>query len=96
MIRVNPKTPVEYNVTEIEKALSNVSRSWADELKIFLIEQYGEAEGLKYYLKYRKAFPASYSECYLPSAAIEDIKKIESCPRLAASAREPGPARGPR
>jgi glutamate dehydrogenase len=78
LVRVNPKAPIEYNVEKIEKLLVDVARSWADELKTQLIFQYGEAEGLKYYTKYRKAFPASYTECYLPCAAIDDIKKIES------------------
>jgi glutamate dehydrogenase len=78
LIRVNPKIPVEYDVARIEKQLTDVSRSWADELKSQLLYQFGEAEGLKYYTKYRKAFPASYTECYLPSAAIEDIRKIEA------------------
>ncbi len=78
LVRVNPKIPVEYDITKIEKQLTDVSRSWADELKSQLIRQFGEAEGLKHYTKYRKAFPASYTECYLPSAAIEDIRKIEA------------------
>lgn len=78
IVRINPKMPLEYDTAAIEKELVDVARSWADELKTQLIRQYGEAEGLKYYVKYRKAFPSSYTECYLPSAAIDDIKKIEA------------------
>ncbi|MEO8401340.1 MAG: NAD-glutamate dehydrogenase [Gammaproteobacteria bacterium] len=78
LIRVNPKTPIDYDVTRIETDLSNAARSWADELKTQLIKNYGEAQGLKYYTKYRKAFPASYTECYLPTSAIDDVKKVES------------------
>lgn len=78
LIRVNPRTPIEYNTTQIESILVDISRSWADELKTHLIKQFGEAEGLKYYAKYRKSFPASYTEYYMPSAAIEDIKQIEN------------------
>ncbi len=78
LIRVNTKRPVDYDVAKIEKELNHVARSWSDELKSQLILQYGEAEGLRYYVKYRKAFPASYTECYLPSAAMDDIKKIEA------------------
>lgn len=77
LIRVNPKVPVEYNVTQIEKNLIAVSRSWADELKDQLIERYGEAAGLKYYSKYSKAFPASYTEYYTPREALADIQKVE-------------------
>ncbi len=78
LIRVNPKNPVEYDVAKIEKELSNAAHSWTDEFKNQLILQFGEAEGLRYYVKYRKAFPASYTECYLPRSAIDDIKKIEA------------------
>src|SRR5579883_1545187 len=77
IIRVNPKNPIEYDVPSIENKLIAVSRSWSDELKTHLLASIGEAEGLKLYAKYRKAFPASYTEYYLPSTAIEDIKKIE-------------------
>ncbi|HLB57386.1 MAG TPA: NAD-glutamate dehydrogenase [Gammaproteobacteria bacterium] len=77
LIRVNPKIPAEYDAAKIEKKLIAVSRSWSDELKTQLINQFSEAKGLKYYSKYRKAFPASYTEYYLPSTAIIDIKKME-------------------
>lgn len=77
LIRANPKSSIEYDVNKIQQKLIAVARSWADELKTHLIHEFGEAEGLKYYTKYRKAFPASYAEYYLPATAIEDIKKIE-------------------
>ncbi len=77
LIRVNSKNSVEYDVSKIEKELTHVAHSWTDELKTQLVLQFGEAEGLRYYVKYRKAFPASYTEYYLPSSAIDDIKKIE-------------------
>lgn len=77
LIRANPNNPVEYHTSKIEQKLIAVARSWTDELKTYLIHEFGEAEGLKYYNKYRKAFPASYSEYYLPATAIDDIKQIE-------------------
>jgi len=81
IVRINPKMPLDYDLASIEKELIYVARSWSDELKTHLIRQFGEAEGLKFYVKYRKAFPASYTECYLPSAALDDIKKIEALSR---------------
>jgi glutamate dehydrogenase len=77
IIRVNPNTAVEYDVAETEQKLITVARSWADELKTQLIAEYGEAFGLKQFVRYAKAFPASYTEYYLPCAATEDIKKID-------------------
>lgn len=77
-IRVNPKATIEYDVEKIEKKLIQVARSWADELKDKLIARYDEFEGLKYYTKYNKAFPAGYIEYYTPDHAVQDIEKIES------------------
>ncbi len=78
LIRVNPKKQLEYKVSELEKKLVEVARSWADCLKELLVSKYGEAEGLRYYQKYAKAFPGSYTEYYSPDYALRDIEKIES------------------
>ncbi len=77
IIRTNPKTPKEYDANEIEQKLRATARSWIDELKTHLIDTFDETIGLSYYAKYRKAFGASYTESYLPSIAVNDIKKIE-------------------
>jgi glutamate dehydrogenase len=76
-VRVNPKRPIEYDPDKLEKRLVAVARSWTDELKTHLIAQFGDINGLVYFNKYRKAFPSSYTEYYLPAVAIEDIHKIE-------------------
>ncbi len=76
-VRVDPKTSVDYNIAEIEAKLIQVARSWTDELKSSLIDRYSEAEGLKIYDKYQKAFPASYTEYYSPALALKDIEQIE-------------------
>lgn len=77
LLRVNPRVTVEYDVNEIEEKLINAARSWADELQTQLIVRFNEAEGLKYYTKYAKAFPASYTEYYSPETAINDISHME-------------------
>ncbi len=77
IVRVNPRKPVEYDIDKLEQQLVSVARSWVDELKTQLIKSFGETEGLKYFTKYRKAFPSSYTEYYLPLTAIDDIKKME-------------------
>ncbi|OGT56643.1 MAG: NAD-glutamate dehydrogenase [Gammaproteobacteria bacterium RIFCSPHIGHO2_12_FULL_43_28] len=78
LIRVDPKTPVEYNLQQIEKKLMLASRSWSDDLKDQLIKRYGEYEGLKFSTKFSKAFPASYTEDYTPREALADIEHIEA------------------
>jgi glutamate dehydrogenase len=77
-IRVDPKAAVDYDVAKVEQDLVAIARSWSDELKDALSEKFDESRALKCFSKYHKAFPASYTECYLPKAAIKDIEKIES------------------
>lgn len=78
IIRVNPKTQVEYDVANIEKWLIAIARSWKDELKAQLIKQLAEVRGLQYFYKYQNAFPISYTESYSPKEAIKDIEIIEN------------------
>lgn len=78
LVRVNPKIPIEYNTHQIEKKLIAIARSWIEDLKDHLVNRYGEALGLKYYYKYQKAFPTSYTEFYSTFEALNDIEKIET------------------
>ena len=78
LVRVNPKVSIEYNISHIEKKLIAIARSWSDELKEQLINFYGEADGLKYYMKYKKAFSASYTEHSSAHDALGDIEIIET------------------
>jgi len=77
-VRVDPHSRPHYEVAELEQQLIEVARSWSDDLKTRLIQTFGEAEGLKYFVKYKKAFPASYTESCSPLMAVEDIRKIET------------------
>ncbi|MES2218541.1 MAG: NAD-glutamate dehydrogenase [Pseudomonadota bacterium] len=77
LLRVNPRSNVEYDVPIIEQKLIDVARSWTDELKTHLVIQFGEADGLRYYAKYAKAFPISYTEYYRPQTALNDITQME-------------------
>jgi glutamate dehydrogenase len=81
LIRVNPNSTIEYDIARIEEKLIEVARSWVDELKTLLIKRFGEAEANKYYLKYAKAFPVSYTEYYKVQTAINDISQMETLSR---------------
>ncbi len=78
LIRVNPKTPIDVDVQTIEKEIIQLAYLWTDELKRVLTQHYGEAEGLRRYEKYSKAFPTSYTETYSAEEALKDIEKMES------------------
>jgi glutamate dehydrogenase len=81
IIRINPRSNIEYDVPKIEETLIDIARSWSDELKTHLIKRFGEAEANKYYSKYAKAFPASYTEYYKVYTAINDIEQMEMLTR---------------
>lgn len=78
LIRVNPKSAIEYDVSQIEKELIAVTRSWRDDFRDKLITRYGESIGLMFFSRYQRAFPASYIEYYSPEEALEDIAKVEA------------------
>jgi glutamate dehydrogenase len=73
IVRVNPRITFDYDAAQIEAKLIEVSRSWVDELKMLLLDRFGEEKGLQSYLYYAKAFPTSYTEYYKPETAINDI-----------------------
>ena len=67
----------EYNVKEIEKNIIELTKSWNDKLTATIRSTYGEAAGKVLEKKYDDAFPPSYKEHNLPSAALVDLEKIE-------------------
>ena len=78
MIRVNPSDSLDYDLKAIEKALVSVARSWGDQLRDILLEQFGEELGNSLYVSYGEAFPAGYRENFDPHVAADDIRHIES------------------
>lgn len=75
LIRINPHEPVDYDFQEIENRLIEVGRAWEDDLKITLMDAFGEEEGHRLANLY--TFSASYREHFAPRAAAYDIKHIE-------------------
>lgn len=67
----------EYNVKDIEKNIIELNKSWDDRLAITIRSNHGEAKGKKLEHRYVNAFPSSYKEYNLPSAALVDIEKLE-------------------
>lgn len=67
----------EFNVKEIEQNLIELTKSWNDRLAATIRANHGEAAGKALEKKYDNAFPRSYTEQNLPSAAVVDIEKLE-------------------
>jgi glutamate dehydrogenase len=64
-------------VSVIEARITEITRSWGDELRVALISRLGEADGVELYRRYGHAFPAGYrADCEAPMA-IADIARID-------------------
>ncbi|QTH71502.1 NAD-glutamate dehydrogenase [Pseudoalteromonas xiamenensis] len=68
---------IEINVKDIENNLREAARTWEDKLQSALLEGAGESRGNELTRKYTNAFPHSYKDQVLPSAAVVDIEKLE-------------------
>lgn len=77
MVRVEPAKITEFDLNAIEARIVELGRTWEDDLHTALVENYGEEKGNKLCHKYRKAFPVSYQEIFLPRKAVYDIEHVE-------------------
>ncbi len=68
---------LEFDVNDIEKNLIELTKTWQDKLNSKILTVYGEEQGTSIVKKYYNAFPRSYAEQNLPSAALVDINLIE-------------------
>jgi len=62
----------------IEDKLIDISRTWADDLQTYLIENFGEEKGNHLNNYYKNAFSASYTSQFNPHVAVVDIKHLEA------------------
>jgi glutamate dehydrogenase len=78
IIRVNPLEKIAFDQNDIEQRLIEAARSWTDELKVALLEHWGEEKTNELLKKYFNAFPLSYSEAFSARNAVIDIEHIEN------------------
>ena len=71
-------TPIEENVSVLEKKIAQASLTWAEELYSSIMEHFGEEVGDRYYKKFQSAFPASYREDFPARMAVYDIQHMEN------------------
>ncbi len=64
---------------KIEALIVKAAQSWTDDLQTALEQAHGERAGGKIADIYVHAFPISYREHFEPSAAIEDIGRVDAC-----------------
>lgn len=77
IVRFKDDATKDYDVTHIEQKLIESARTWDDNLKVAILDYFGEEEGNRLFLKYRGAFPAGYRSDYNVRTAVYDINHIE-------------------
>ena len=72
-VRTSPGKIPEFDVRALEAQLAASARRWDDDLKVALIESYGEARGNELLRQFGNAFPAGYREEVAARSAVPDI-----------------------
>jgi glutamate dehydrogenase len=78
VVRLNPRKVIAYNLKKIEEELVESGRTWQDNLKDTLEEQYDEEQSNDLFKRYENAFPAGYQETFEARIAAVDIKYFET------------------
>jgi len=66
----------EFDVTDLERRISQAASSWNEELYAALVESLGEEKGIKTYNHFCGGFSAGYRSDFAPRAAVVDIQYI--------------------
>ncbi len=77
IVKTVPGRVPKVDVTELEAALVQSARSWADCLQQVLIEERGEEKGLVALRRFGSLFPSSYQEQFSEQEALVDIARLE-------------------
>jgi glutamate dehydrogenase len=76
-VKTRPGYLPNVDLGEVERAIAEAARSWADRLQHALIAEHGEAKGLALQRRYVDAFSASYRESTIATVATADIAAVE-------------------
>ncbi len=76
-ISTTPGQIPEYDVREIEQAITKITNLWTDSLREELIAEHGEKMGERLLHTFRDAFPDSFIDKYDAGSAVADIDKMQ-------------------
>ena len=77
VLRCSDGIPDDYDVAAIQDRLVHVTRAWTDDLRVALIAEHGEQEGLRLYRRYWDAFRPAYRSDTDAATAVEDVDRLE-------------------
>jgi len=79
-------TIAEVDTADLERRLTEASRSWRDDFATAVMNEYGEESGARLARQYVDSFPEAYKEDFLPATGSFDLGRLEAL--NAASERE--------
>ena len=68
----------DFDHADLERRLSEATRSWRDDFAVSVHSQYGEEEGARLAKTYSDSFPEAYKEDYPPRTGAVDLGFLES------------------
>ncbi len=68
----------DVDVAELERRLTEASRSWRDDFVAAVVHDYGEERGSQLARTWSEAFPEAYKEDYSPQRGSADLGRIEA------------------
>ena len=77
IIRVPPGTSEPVDIEDLQRAIIELTRDWAQDLRHALVHERGEAEGRRLIERYLDALPVGYRDNRSPRAAVADIEDME-------------------
>ncbi|MCB1840018.1 MAG: NAD-glutamate dehydrogenase [Rhodospirillales bacterium] len=83
IINISQKSPPKFNPKQLEKLLRECGETWQEKLSYAIAEEYQDnSKVTALTLKYRDAFPVSYTEKHRARQAVFDIEKVEEALQL--------------
>ena len=70
----------EIDVADLERRLTEASRSWRDDFVAAVVSEHGVDEGSRLARAWANAFPEAYKEDYRPQRGSADLGRIEAIP----------------
>jgi glutamate dehydrogenase len=78
IVRTDPSTPPDgIDVMALQERLSEVTRSWDDDLTVAVTDLVGEEQARPLLIRYARGFPEAYKERHSAAAAADDIAQLE-------------------
>ncbi|MCB1645682.1 MAG: NAD-glutamate dehydrogenase [Pseudomonadales bacterium] len=77
VFRVSPDQAVNLDVPALEARIQEFARSWTEDFRDCLLDQYGDRQGGQLFERYGHIFPAGYQDDFSPSKACADVEYIE-------------------